>query len=150
MCIACVLKRRTKGIGHKLTNIYLNFGLDGDSLNRHLAVGRRLGRGQRGQRGQDDEADLEQHVQTLNPRLNECRTTLRSVTRASMIQLLFEQIRTIEILHSTRTSMFVLVRQTFLAKKTSKKSADLHPRQGNLLQRNIITGLNKVSPYSTK
>jgi hypothetical protein len=39
--------------------------------------------------------------------------------------------------------MFVLVRKTFLAKKACKKSADLHPRQGNLLQRHIFTGLNK-------
>jgi hypothetical protein len=28
-------------------------------------------------------------------------------------------------------------------RKTLVKSADLHPRQGNLLQRNILTGLNK-------
>jgi hypothetical protein len=31
---------------------------------------------------------------------------------------------------TTRTSMFALVQQTFLAKKASKQSADLHPRQG--------------------
>jgi hypothetical protein len=34
---------------------------------------------------------------------------------------------------STRTSKFELVQQTFLAKKPCKKSADLHPRKGNLL-----------------
>jgi hypothetical protein len=46
--------------------------------------------------------------------------------------------------------MFVLVQQTFLAKKPYKKSADLHPKQGNLPQRNTFTGLNKTSPYNTK
>jgi hypothetical protein len=45
---------------------------------------------------------------------------------------------------STRTSKFALVQQTFLAKKTCKNSADLHPIQGNLLQRNIFPGLNKL------
>jgi hypothetical protein len=50
----------------------------------------------------------------------------------------------------TRMSMFALVQQTFWAKKTCKKSADLHPRQGNLLQRNIFTGPNKTSPCNTK
>jgi hypothetical protein len=36
----------------------------------------------------------------------------------------------------TRTSKFALVQQTFLAKKNPcKKSADLHPIQGNLLQK---------------
>jgi hypothetical protein len=46
--------------------------------------------------------------------------------------------------------MFALFQKTFLAKKTCKKSADLHPRQGNLLQWKILTGLNKTSPYNTK
>jgi hypothetical protein len=46
--------------------------------------------------------------------------------------------------------MFALVQQTFLAKKPCKKSADLHPRQGNLLQRNIFTGLSKASPSNSK
>jgi hypothetical protein len=49
---------------------------------------------------------------------------------------------------STGTSMFALVQQTFLVKKPCKKSDDLHPRQGNLLQRNIFTGINSV--YNTK
>jgi hypothetical protein len=31
-----------------------------------------------------------------------------------------------------------------------KKSADLHPRQGNLQQWNIFTGLNQTSHYYTK
>jgi hypothetical protein len=44
-------------------------------------------------------------------------------------------------------SLFALVQQTFLAKNPCKKSADLHPGQGNLLQRNIFAGLNKTSPY---
>jgi hypothetical protein len=35
-------------------------------------------------------------------------------------------------------------------KKLSKKSADLHPRQGNLLHWNIFTGLNKTSLRVTK
>jgi hypothetical protein len=40
--------------------------------------------------------------------------------------------------------MFALVQQTFLAKKSpGKKSADLHPRQGNLLHRNILQGSTK-------
>jgi hypothetical protein len=34
--------------------------------------------------------------------------------------------------------------------KNHVKSADLHPRQGNLLQRNIFPGLNKTSLYNTK
>jgi hypothetical protein len=38
----------------------------------------------------------------------------------------------------------------FGRKKTCKKSADLHPRQGNLQQRNIFTGLSKTSLYNTK
>jgi hypothetical protein len=38
----------------------------------------------------------------------------------------------------------------FWRKNPCKKSADLHPRQGNLLQRNIFTGLNKTSLNSTK
>jgi hypothetical protein len=47
--------------------------------------------------------------------------------------------------------MFALAQQTFLAKKlVHKKSADLHPRKGNLLQRNIFTGLNKTSLHRTK
>jgi hypothetical protein len=46
--------------------------------------------------------------------------------------------------------MFALVQQTFLAKNTGKKPADLHPRQGNLPQRNNFTGLNETSLYSTK
>jgi hypothetical protein len=44
----------------------------------------------------------------------------------------------------------LLVLQTFLVKKPCKKAADLHPRQGNLLQRNIFTGLSKTSLYITK
>jgi hypothetical protein len=52
---------------------------------------------------------------------------------------------------STRTCMFELLLQTFWAKKkTCKKSADLHPRQGNLLQWNIFTGLNKTYLHFTK
>jgi hypothetical protein len=43
--------------------------------------------------------------------------------------------------------VFSLVQQTFLAKKTCKKSADLRPRQGNLLARNIFTGSNNTSLY---
>jgi hypothetical protein len=50
----------------------------------------------------------------------------------------------------TRRSMFALVQKTFWRKKPCKKSADLHPRQGNLLQRNIFTGLNQTSLYNTK
>jgi hypothetical protein len=49
---------------------------------------------------------------------------------------------------STRTSMYALVQQTFLAKNPCKKSADLHPRQGNLLQRNILQG--SMKPLFTK
>jgi hypothetical protein len=37
--------------------------------------------------------------------------------------------------------MFELLLQTFWAKKPLKKSADPHPRQGNLLHWNIFTGL---------
>jgi hypothetical protein len=44
---------------------------------------------------------------------------------------------------STRTTIFALVQQAYLAKKPCKKSADLHPRQGNILQRNILKGLTK-------
>jgi hypothetical protein len=44
--------------------------------------------------------------------------------------------------------MSALVQKTFLAEKNlCKKSADLHPRQGNLLQRNSFTGLTKTSLY---
>jgi hypothetical protein len=39
----------------------------------------------------------------------------------------------IEILVLERVHMFKLLLQTFWAKKPCKKSADLHPRQGNLL-----------------
>jgi hypothetical protein len=47
--------------------------------------------------------------------------------------------------------MFALVQQTFLAEKNPcKKSADLHHRQGSLLQRNIFTGLIETSLYNTK
>jgi hypothetical protein len=47
---------------------------------------------------------------------------------------------------STRTHIFELLLQTFWAKKNPcKKSADLHPRQGNLLHWNIFTGLNETS-----
>jgi hypothetical protein len=35
-------------------------------------------------------------------------------------------------------------------KKPCKKSVALHPRQGNLPQRNIFTGLSKTSLYNTK
>jgi hypothetical protein len=45
--------------------------------------------------------------------------------------------------------MFALVQQTFLA-QNPKKSAHLHPRLGNLQQKNILTGLNKTSLYNTK
>jgi hypothetical protein len=38
---------------------------------------------------------------------------------------------------STRTCMLGLLLQTFWAKKPCKKSADLHPRQGNLLLHKI-------------
>jgi hypothetical protein len=51
---------------------------------------------------------------------------------------------------STRTRMFELLLQTFWAKNPCKKPADLHPRQGNLLHRNIFTGLNKTSLHFTK
>jgi hypothetical protein len=51
---------------------------------------------------------------------------------------------------STRTRMLALVQQTLLAKKPSKMSAHLHPRQGNLLQRNIFTELNKTSLFTTQ
>jgi hypothetical protein len=46
--------------------------------------------------------------------------------------------------------MSALVQQTFLEKNPCKKSADLHPRQGNLIQRNIFTGLSKTSLHFTK
>jgi hypothetical protein len=46
--------------------------------------------------------------------------------------------------------MFELLLQTFWAKKPCKKSADLHPRQGNLLHWNIFIGLNKTSLHFTK
>jgi hypothetical protein len=46
--------------------------------------------------------------------------------------------------------MFTLVQQTFMAKKPCIKSADLHPKQGNLPQRNIFTGLDKTFPSNTK
>jgi hypothetical protein len=49
-----------------------------------------------------------------------------------------------------RTSMLAQVLQKFWAKKPCKKSADLHPRQGNLLHWNIFTGLNETSLYYTK
>jgi hypothetical protein len=52
---------------------------------------------------------------------------------------------------STRTRIFELPLQKFWAKKNPcKKSADLHPRQGNLQQWNIFTGLNQTSHYYTK
>jgi hypothetical protein len=38
----------------------------------------------------------------------------------------------------------------FWHKKPCKKAADLHPRQGNLLQRNIFTGLNETSLFKTQ
>jgi hypothetical protein len=38
----------------------------------------------------------------------------------------------------------------FGRKNPCKKSADLHPRQGNLLHWNIFTGLNKTSFHYTK
>jgi hypothetical protein len=41
--------------------------------------------------------------------------------------------------------MIELLLQMFWAKNPCKKSADLHPRQGNLLHWNIFTGLNKTS-----
>jgi hypothetical protein len=50
----------------------------------------------------------------------------------------------------TRMRMFELLLQTFWAKKPCKKSADLHPRQGNLLYWNIFKGLNKTSLHFTK
>jgi hypothetical protein len=57
----------------------------------------------------------------------------------------------------TTIEIFVLERvclrwssKHFWQKKPCKKSADLHPRQGNSLQTNISTGLNKTSPYNTK
>jgi hypothetical protein len=37
--------------------------------------------------------------------------------------------------------MFALVLQIFLGKKLGKKSADRHPRQGNLLQINNFSGV---------
>jgi hypothetical protein len=47
--------------------------------------------------------------------------------------------------------MFELLLQTFWANKNPcKKSANLHPRQGNLLHWNIFTGLNKTSLHFTK
>jgi hypothetical protein len=46
--------------------------------------------------------------------------------------------------------MLAQVLQTFWAKKPCKKSADLHPRQGDLLHWNIFTGLNKTSLRYTK
>jgi hypothetical protein len=46
--------------------------------------------------------------------------------------------------------MFELLLPTFWAKKLVKKSADLHPRQGNLLHWKIFTGLNKTSLHFTK
>jgi hypothetical protein len=49
----------------------------------------------------------------------------------------------------TRKRIFELLLQTFWAKKPGKKSADLHPRQGNLLHWNIFTGLNKTSLHFT-
>jgi hypothetical protein len=39
--------------------------------------------------------------------------------------------------------MFAVVQQTFLEKKPGKKSADLHPRQGNLIQSNNFSAVNK-------
>jgi hypothetical protein len=47
---------------------------------------------------------------------------------------------------STGMCMFELLLQTFWAKKTLKKSADLHPRQGR--HWNIFTGLNKTSLHN--
>jgi hypothetical protein len=46
--------------------------------------------------------------------------------------------------------MFELLLQKFWGKKPSKKSADLHPRQGNLLNWNIFTGLNKTFLHFTQ
>jgi hypothetical protein len=43
------------------------------------------------------------------------------------------------------TYVFELLLQTFWAKKPCKKSADLHPRQGNLLQRNILQAQQNLS-----
>jgi hypothetical protein len=51
---------------------------------------------------------------------------------------------------STRMSMFALVLQKCWAKKHLVKSADLHPRQGNLPRSNIFTGANKTSVRNTK
>jgi hypothetical protein len=60
-------------------------------------------------------------------------------------------VRDIEILVIHRTCMFALVQQTFLAKKIVKSMlVSTLPRQGDLLPRNIFTGLHKTSPYNTK
>jgi hypothetical protein len=44
---------------------------------------------------------------------------------------------------SSRMSILALVQQTFLGKKKLVKSLDIHPRQGILLQRNILQGSTK-------
>jgi hypothetical protein len=62
-----------------------------------------------------------------------------------------KKVPTVEILVHTRTRMFELLLQTFWAKKKPcEKSADLHPRQGNLPHWNIFTGLNITSLHFAK
>jgi hypothetical protein len=45
---------------------------------------------------------------------------------------------------------WVQVLQIFFGKEPCKKSADLHPRQGNLLQRNNFSVVYKTSLHFTK
>jgi hypothetical protein len=84
-----------------------------------------------------------------NPELN-CASDAKTnqLHNSLLAPSMFVRPVTMEILE-TRSRMFEQLLQTFWAKKPRKKSADLHPRQGNLLHWNIFTGLNKTSLHFT-
>jgi hypothetical protein len=67
-----------------------------------------------------------------------CRSRIKASTRVS--------VQTIEILDLEQVCWQRSCKY-FGGKNTLEKSADLHPRQGNLLQWNIFTGLNETSLY---
>jgi hypothetical protein len=57
-------------------------------------------------------------------------------------------VRSIEILALERICLRWSSKH-FLRKKPCKKSADLHPRRGNLPQRNILHDSTKTTVYNT-
>jgi hypothetical protein len=73
-----------------------------------------------------------------------------SLTKLSR-SIAFERLSAIEILRLHGTSTLALVLQIFFGETTPcKKSADLHLRQANLLQRNNFSGVCKTSLHLTK